>query len=62
LYGVSQEETNNYHNKRLFEVYGISIYRLVRIGAESMLGALERYGHMDRLYALVMSELTYSEE
>jgi phage anti-repressor protein len=54
--------TWNYLYKRLYEVYRISVYRLQRIGTESIVDAIERYGHLNELYSLIMSELHYSEE
>lgn len=59
---VPMQETYNYLYRRLFDVYSINVYRLTRIGAEGLLDALERYGHLDRMYSLVMAELTYSED
>ena len=59
---ATTQETYNYLYKRMHDVYGINVYRLVRGAGESLLDALERYGHLDRLYSLVMAELTYSEE
>lgn len=61
-FGVTAQETYTYLYRRLFDVYGINTYRLQRIGNESILDALERYGHLDRLYSLVMAELSYVEE
>jgi phage anti-repressor protein len=60
--GASTHDTWNYLYKRLFEVYGISVYRLQRIGTESIVDAVERYGHLDKLYSLIMAELNYAEE
>ncbi|MVM34212.1 hypothetical protein GO755_29545 [Spirosoma sp. HMF4905] len=59
---ATTQETYNYLYKRMFEVYSISVYRLVRMGTESLLDAVERYGHLDRLYSLVMAELHYNED
>lgn len=61
-HGVSQSETYNYLYKRLLDVYGVNVYRLMRTGGESLIDALERYGHLDRVYSLIMAELTYVEE
>jgi hypothetical protein len=60
--GYDRRDTWNYLYKRLFQIYGIDAHRLQRIGSESMLDAIERYGHLDRLYTLIMAELTYSED
>ena len=62
FHDVTTQETYNYLYKRLFDVYSINVYRLSRMGNESLLDAVERYGHLDRLYSLVMAELTYVEE
>lgn len=62
FYRVTQQETYNYLYKRLQQVYGVNVYRLQRLKGETLLDALERYGHMDRLYSLVCAELSYSEE
>lgn len=42
-------------------MYAVNVYRLKRYGKESYLDALERYGHLDRLYSLIMAELHYEE-
>ncbi|MVM30475.1 hypothetical protein GO755_10555 [Spirosoma sp. HMF4905] len=61
-HGASTQEAYNYLYKRMYEVYSVSVYRLIRIGKESVLDAIERYGQLDHLYTLVMSELHYAEE
>jgi anti-repressor protein len=61
-HGAQQGETYNYLYKRLHDVYGINVYRLIRTSGESLLDAIERYGHLDRIYALITSELHYVEE
>ncbi|MBD2753768.1 Rha family transcriptional regulator [Spirosoma validum] len=62
FHDATTQETYTYLYKRLFDVYSINVYRLTRAGTESMLDALERYGHLDKVYGLVMAELSYSEE
>ena len=57
IHNVSQSETYNYLYKRLYDVYGINVYRLQRGSHESFLDALERYNHLDRLYGLIAAEL-----
>lgn len=47
--------------RRMFDVFGISAYRLHRAEGESILDSLERHGFFDQLYSLVCSELDYSE-
>lgn len=61
-HGAEQGATYNYLYRRMNEVYVINVYRLIRVGGESLLDALERYGHLDKLYSLIMAELTYVEE
>jgi phage anti-repressor protein len=62
MHGATQGETYTYLYKRLQQCFGIVIYETHRIGKESYLDAIERLGHLDKLYSLVMAELTYSEE
>jgi phage anti-repressor protein len=62
IHGATQGETYAYLYKRLQQCFGIVIYETHRIGKESYLDAIERLGHLDKLYSLVMAELTYSEE
>jgi phage anti-repressor protein len=62
FYGVDQSETYNYLYKRLGEVHRINAYRLIRTKGESLLDVLERYGYLDRVFSLVMAELTCSKE
>ncbi|WP_020603273.1 antA/AntB antirepressor family protein [Spirosoma spitsbergense] len=59
---ASTKEVYNFLYKQLFYVYGIDVYRLMKGPEESILDAIERYGHLDRLYSLIMAELTYTEE
>lgn len=61
-HSAQQTEAYNYLYKRMMEVYGVNVYRLIRVGRESILDAIERYGHLDRLYSLVMAELSYSDD
>lgn len=61
-HNVTQSETYNYLYKRLQQVYGINAYRLVKQSGESILDALERYGHLDKVKALISAELAYVEE
>lgn len=44
------------------DVYGVNVYRLNRANGESLLDALEQYGQLEKLYSLIMAELTYVEE
>lgn len=62
FHSVSQSETYSYLYKRLFDVYTINVYRLNRASGESILDAVERYGHLDKMYGLITAELTYVEE
>lgn len=61
-YQAEQTEAYSYLYKRLFEVYGISVYRLMRTGKESLLDAVEKYGHLDRLYSLIEAELVVVDQ
>ncbi|QDK80817.1 hypothetical protein EXU85_20280 [Spirosoma sp. KCTC 42546] len=61
-HGAEQGETYNYLYKRLNEVWSINVYRLIRLSGESMLDAIERYGHLDKIHGLIMAELKYVEE
>ncbi len=61
-HNATTQETYNYLYKRMQQVYGVDVRRLIRLSGESYLDAIERYGHLDRLYSLVAAELHYSEE
>lgn len=61
-FGYERRDTWTYLYKRLFEVYGINTHRLVKGPRESLLDVLERYGHLDRLYSLIIAELAYTDE
>ncbi|GAB3883440.1 Rha family transcriptional regulator [Spirosoma agri] len=60
-YNASQSQAYSYLYKRLYDVYGINVYKLPRASKESILDAIERHAHLDRLYSLITAELTYSE-
>lgn len=62
FHGVSQSETYSYLYRRMNEVYRINVYRLSRANGASILDTIERYGHLDKVYGLIMAELTYVEE
>ncbi|MCX6218338.1 antA/AntB antirepressor family protein [Spirosoma sp.] len=62
IYNAEQQETYNYLYKRMQQVFGIDIRRLRRGSGESYLDAIERYGHLEKLYSLVVAELEYIEE
>lgn len=62
MHGVNTQETWTYLYKRLLDVYGINAYRLQRGPGESMIDAVERYGHLDRLDNLIRAELAYRDE
>lgn len=57
LYDNPQHETYRYLYRRIYEIYGISVYQLQRRPGESQLDAIERYGHLDKVLAVVTSEL-----
>lgn len=57
LYDNPQHETYRHLYKRLYEIYGLNVYQLQRRAGESLLDAVERYGHLDRLLAVVTAEL-----
>lgn len=61
-HSAQQTEAYSYLYQRMYDVYGVSVYRLIRVGRENIVDAIERYGHLDRLYSLIQAELTYSEE
>ncbi|MVM35274.1 hypothetical protein GO755_34955 [Spirosoma sp. HMF4905] len=61
-HGAEQGDTYNYLYRRLNEVWSINVYRLIRLNGESLLDAIERYGHLDKMYGLIMAELKYVEE
>ena len=61
-HGAPIGDTYAYLYRRLFEVYSISVNRLNRLPTESVLDVLDRYGHMDRLYALVQNELIFPHQ
>ncbi|UHG93243.1 antA/AntB antirepressor family protein [Spirosoma oryzicola] len=61
-HGAEQGATYNYLYKRMNDVYGVNVYRLNRAAGESLLDALEQYGQLEKLYSLIMAELTYVEE
>jgi len=58
---VSNSETYAYLYERLYSRFGINPYKLKQ-GRENILDALERHGHLDRLYSLIRAELAYTEE
>ncbi|OJW78450.1 antA/AntB antirepressor family protein [Spirosoma sp. 48-14] len=62
FHGAEQSETYNYLYKRMHDVYGVNVHRLQRKPGEYILDAIERYGHLDRLYSLIMAELNYNED
>ncbi|ARK09017.1 antA/AntB antirepressor family protein [Fibrella sp. ES10-3-2-2] len=57
--GASQSETYKYLYGRMQSIFGLNVYNLSRRGNESMLDAIDRYGYLNRLYSVVMSELAY---
>lgn len=61
-HNVTQQETYQYLYRRMAEVYGIHVRRLVKYPGASLLDTIERYGHLERLYSLIMAELSYSED
>lgn len=61
-HNATTQETYNYLYKRMHDVYGVSVYRLLRQSGESLLDALERYGHLDKMYSLIMAELVFATE
>lgn len=62
FHAAQQTEAYNYLYKRMYEVYAVNVYRLIRGGRESIVDAIERYGHLDRLYSLIQAELVFTEE
>ncbi|WP_165358820.1 Rha family transcriptional regulator [Spirosoma sordidisoli] len=62
IWNTTTQETYTYLYRRLYDVYGVNSYRLQRVGNESILDALERYGHLDRLYALLKAELIIPDD
>jgi anti-repressor protein len=62
FHGAEQSETYTYLYRRLHELYCINVYRLLRKEGETILDALERYNHLDKVYGLIVAELTYSED
>lgn len=59
---AEQGEAYSYLYKRMFDVYGVNVRRLIRTGSESLLDAVERYGYLEKLYSLIQAELSYTEE
>ncbi|WP_020603258.1 Rha family transcriptional regulator [Spirosoma spitsbergense] len=59
---TTTQEVYSYLYKRLFEVYGVNAHRLMRTSGESVIDSIERYGHLDKVYSLIMAELAYNEE
>ncbi|GAB4042576.1 antA/AntB antirepressor family protein [Spirosoma litoris] len=63
IHEAEQSETYRYLYRRIHEFYGIDVYRLVHLSKqESHLDVLERYGHLEKLYGFIMSELHSPEE
>ncbi|RYC70858.1 hypothetical protein EQG79_01520 [Spirosoma sordidisoli] len=60
--GATTQQTYNYLYKRLYHIYGIDVYQLFRGERESILDALEKYGHLERLYGLIMAELNIPDD
>ncbi|CCH02009.1 hypothetical protein FAES_4009 [Fibrella aestuarina BUZ 2] len=60
-FNATQLETYRYLYNRMQQVYGVNVWSLTRKPGESVLDALETYGQLDRLYALVQAELAYQE-
>lgn len=61
-YNASHQDTYKYLYKRLFDIYSINVHRLIRQEGESLLDAVERYGHLDQLYSLALAELIHTED
>lgn len=60
--GVSQQNAWRLVYDRLYYLYRVSIRNYKRSDNESWLDVAERNGHIDKIYAIVSAELTYSEE
>ncbi|WP_020597510.1 Rha family transcriptional regulator [Spirosoma panaciterrae] len=60
--GVSQQDAWRLVYDRLYYLYRVSIRSYKRSDRESWLDVADRNGHMDKIYAIVSAELTYSEE
>ena len=58
---TTPQEVYQYLYGRLQSVFGFDVYHLSRQSNESMLSVIERYGYLDRLYSLILSELAYIE-
>lgn len=61
FYRVSHQETWTFLYKRLRQLYHVDVYGLRLLANETLVDAIERYGHIDRLYSLVCAELNYTE-
>ncbi|MBO0947257.1 antA/AntB antirepressor family protein [Fibrella forsythiae] len=60
-FGVEQGETYRYLYQRMQAVFGLNVYQLVRRNTESLIDAVERYGHLHRLYSVVKAEIDFVE-
>lgn len=60
--GHDRRDTWNYLYRRMFFLHSVDVYRLKRIGDESLLDAIERYGRLNDLYILAINELDISDE
>lgn len=54
-------ETYTYLYKRLHDIYGVNVHRLNRIGTETLLDTIERYGRLGDLYKIARNELNFPE-
>ncbi|MVM33282.1 hypothetical protein GO755_24795 [Spirosoma sp. HMF4905] len=60
--GVGQQEVWRKVYDRLYYLYHVSIRSYKRSDRESWLDVADRSGHMEKLYAIVSAELTYTED
>ncbi|NID09388.1 hypothetical protein [Fibrivirga algicola] len=57
LRNCQQREVYHYLYQRMQSVYGLNVWQLTRHPGESVIDAVERYGYLDRVLALISAEL-----
>jgi len=60
-HGIAQPEAWGWLYDRLFTLYRVTIKAYGRKPGDSLLEVAERFGHLDKLYGIIMSELFYDD-
>lgn len=59
---AEQSDTYTYLYRRLNDLYRINVYQMIRNDGDTLIDALERYDHLDKVYRLVVNELIYQAD